>query len=144
MGTADPGSARWTGVTSARQRTVHLDASFLIQALVPFSVEALALRTWLRQGRAIAMSAVSWGEFLCGPLADEERALALRIVLRHIPVGTAEANEAVRLFHATGRKRGSYQDCLVAATALGAEAELATANQDVFAPFEAYGVMLAR
>lgn len=90
------------------------------------------------------MSTLAWGEFLCGTLAEEERALALRIVPRRLPVRSEEATEAARLFNATGRRPGSFQDCLVAATALGAGAELATVDQTVFAPFEAHGVTLAK
>ena len=90
-----------------QQSAVHLDSSFLIQALVAFSVEALALRTWFRQGRPVAMSAVAWGDFLCGPLSDKERALAARVVRTHLPVRSEEAAEAARLFHATGRARSS-------------------------------------
>ena len=127
-----------------QQSSVHLDSSFLIHALVAFSVEALALRTWFRQGRPVAMSAVAWGEFLCGPLSEEERALALRIVPTHLPVRSEEAAEAARLFNATGRRSGSFHDCVVAATALGAGAELAVGDQLVFAPFDAYGVTLAK
>ena len=129
-------------MSQAQHSAVHLDSSFLIQALVAFSVEALALRTWLRQGRPVAMSAVAWGEFLCGPLADEERALALRIVPMHLPVRTEEAAEAARLFNATGRRRGSFQDFVVAATALCAGAALAPVDQTVFSPFAAHGVTL--
>ena len=122
---------------------VHLDTSFLIRALVDGSNEARALRTWLRQGLTVAISTLAWGEFLCGPLSEEDAALALRIVRAHVPLGTEEATEAARLFNETGRRRGSFQDCLVAATALTAVAELATADRSDFARFEECGLKLA-
>ena len=107
------------------------------------SNEALALRTWLRQGLTVAISTLAWGEFLCGPLSEEDAALALRIVRAHVPLGTEEATEAARLFNETGRRRGSFQDCLVAGTALTAVAELATADRSDFVRFEECGLKLA-
>ena len=123
---------------------IHLDTSFLIRALVPGSGEAASLRGWLVDGRKVALSTLAWGEFLCGPLPEGAEAVARRIARRHVPLGTEQAAEAARLFNATGRRRGSLQDCVVAATALIAGAELATSDRADFRRFEAEGLTLAR
>jgi predicted nucleic acid-binding protein len=123
-------------------RDVHLDTSFLIRALVPGSAEAELLRDWLRSGRAVAISTLVWGELLCGPLDAATAELARRIVPAHVPIGTGEAEGAARLFNGTGRRRGSFQDCLVAATALGSAASVATSDRADFARFAELGLTL--
>lgn len=55
---------------------VHLDANFLILALQTETREAGLLRGCLETGEQIAVSAVAWAEFLCGPLLAEDVALA--------------------------------------------------------------------
>jgi len=62
---------------------------------------------------------------------------------RIIPFGQAEAVLAADLFNKSGRQRGSRFDCLVAATALLAQAEVATVNQSDFKPFQPHGLKLA-
>ena len=49
---------------------------------------------------------------------------------------------AANLFNQTGRKRGSRFDCLIAATAILNQAELATINQSDFKVFTAHGLKL--
>lgn len=122
---------------------IHLDTSYLIRALVSGSPQADQLREWLRSGESFGASAVTWGEFLCGPVDDTSEALALRLVRTLIPLGIKEAREAARLFNASGRRRGSFQDCLVAGTAIVAAAPLATANPADFRRFEPHGLRLA-
>jgi predicted nucleic acid-binding protein len=125
-------------------KPIHLDTSFLIQALDPTLPEAAKLHGWLRARRAIAMSALAWGEFLCGPLGEADEAAARRIAHRHVPVGTAEATRAARLFnHAGRRRRNSFPDCIIAATAILAGAELATSNPSDFERFVDAGLELA-
>ncbi|MCJ7627606.1 MAG: PIN domain-containing protein [Longimicrobiales bacterium] len=119
---------------------IHLDTSYLIRALVPASAEDDKLRSWLRRGESFGASTMVWGEFLCGPVDGAGEALALRLVRTLIPVGTEEAREAARLFNASGRRRGSFQDCLVAATAIVGEVPLATANTVDFRRFLALGL----
>ncbi|MGH7894509.1 MAG: PIN domain-containing protein [Candidatus Binatia bacterium] len=51
---------------------IHLDTSFLIHALVPSSRADKRLRKWLRDGDDLAISAVAWAEFLCGPVGTTE------------------------------------------------------------------------
>ena len=124
-------------------RTIHLDTSFLIRALVPGSRESTRLRTWLQDRRSVAISTFTWGEFLCGPLDEADAMDARRIAHKHVPVGTEEATTAAGLFNRTGRRRGSFQDCIIAATAIVAGAELATSNVGDFARFEDAGLKLA-
>jgi predicted nucleic acid-binding protein len=122
---------------------IHLDTSFLIRALAPGSTEAAALRSWLGDGRAIAISTLVWGELLCGPLDGTSERLARRVVPAHVPLGTDEAAAAAALFNATGRRRGSFQDCIVAATAMGSGAALATSDVDDFGRLVSHGLKLA-
>lgn len=124
-------------------RPVHLDTSFLIRALVGGSAEAAALRGWVGERRPLAMSALGWGEFLCGPLKVEHVDLARRVVGTLIALSPALAEDGARLFNRSGRRRGSFADCLIAATALESGAELATADADGFARFQSEGLNLA-
>jgi hypothetical protein len=55
----------------------------------------------------------------------------------------ATAVFAADLFNKTGRRRGSRFDCLIAATAILADAEIATANQSDFKVFVSYGLKIA-
>lgn len=65
------------------------------------------------------------------------------IELRVVPFDKETAIQAAGLFNQTGRRRGSRFDCLIAATAILAEAEFATANRGDFTPFVAHGLRLA-
>jgi predicted nucleic acid-binding protein len=130
-------------VISPRASAVHLDTSFLIRALVPGSAESEKLRGWLRERRPVAVSALAWGELLCGPLGEADKATARRIAHRHVPVGTEEVTEAARLFNHGGRRRGSFPDCVIAGTAIVSRAELATSNVGDFERFVDTGLTLA-
>ena len=107
---------------------IHLDTSFLIRALVPGSAEAAALGVWITEGRPLAMSAVAWGELLCGTLEADHEALASAVIRTIVPLDAEAASLAASLFNAGGRRRGSFPDCLVAVTCVRAGAALATAN----------------
>ncbi len=120
-------------MSESAAKPIHLDTSFLIRALVPGSRESLRLRAWLGARRPIAICAFVWGEFLCGPLAEADEAIARRIAPGHVPVGTAEVTEAARLFNQGGRRRGSFPDCIIAGTAIVSGAELATSDAGDFA-----------
>jgi predicted nucleic acid-binding protein len=130
-------------VISPVPRAVHLDTSFLIRALVQGSEESTRLRGWLEERRSVAVSALAWGEFLCGPLGAADEAIARRIAPRHVPVGTAEAAEAARLFNRAGRRRGTFADCIIAATAMIDGAELATTDRADLARLVDAGLTLA-
>ena len=130
-------------MTDVESTDVHLDTSFLIRALVPGSAESGALRRWLREGRSIAISTIVWAEFLCGPLESHVAGLARRVARTHVPLETDQAATAALLFNETGRRRGSFQDCLVAATAIAAGAPLATIDRNDFRRFVDAGLELA-
>ena len=91
----------------------------------------------------MAISSLVWGELLCGPIDEATAELARRVVPVHVPIGTGEGEEAARLFNGTGRRRGSFQDCLVAATALESGAAVATADGGDFGRFRGMGLELA-
>jgi predicted nucleic acid-binding protein len=114
---------------------IHLDTSFLVLALARGSPADRKLRTWLRGGEEIAMSAIGWAEFLCGPITPEAAALAGRLIGEPTAFGAGDATLAAHLFNETGRRRGSLADCMIAATAIQAGASLATANPRDFARF---------
>ena len=55
---------------------IHLDTNFLIDALVPGSAQEAQLVGRLGAGETLGISALAWGEFLCGPLSPAGEALA--------------------------------------------------------------------
>jgi predicted nucleic acid-binding protein len=120
----------------------HLDTSFLINALVPGTREDHRLRRWIREGLVVSMSSIGWAEFLCGPVSEEDRQRARRVVGAPLPLVEMEAAKAADLFNVGGRKRGTIPDCLIAATALLAGAALATSNSGDFRRFERAGLKL--
>lgn len=111
---------------------IHLDTSFLIRALVTGSAEDAQLREWLSGETPLAISAVAWAEFLCGPLAAQDLSLAAAVVGEAVPLTADHAVRAAELFNAAGRKRGTFVDCLIAAVAIEEDAQLATANSKDF------------
>jgi predicted nucleic acid-binding protein len=123
---------------------IHLDTNYLIGLATKGSVVAVNVEAWLAVGESLAASAVAWTEFLNGPvtplaLSRAEAVLESRI----IPFRQAEAVLAAELFNKTGRRRGSRFDCLIAATAILAHAEVATANKADFKVFTPHGLRLA-
>lgn len=78
------------------------------------------------------MSALAWAEFLCGPLPAEQMRYAQGVVPTCVPLVEEDAVIGARLFNASGRRRGTLLDCLIAAAAIRAEADLATANPGDF------------
>ena len=119
---------------------IHLDTSFLIRALARDSPEDRDLRARLARAEPLGMSVIAWTEFLCGPVEASQVELVLRIVREPIAFIDEDAATAARLFNQAGRRRGSLTDCMIAATAIRAEAPLATANPKDFRPLEALGL----
>ena len=122
---------------------IHIDTSFLIRALARHSAEDERLRTWLRDGVPLGISAVSWAEFLCGPVREHDIDLVAPIVNEPEPFVSADAALTARLFGLAGRRRGSLADCMIAATAIRVGAPLATTNVADFRRFESAGLRLA-
>ena len=121
---------------------MHLDTSFLILALAGSSSEGARLRHWLSRNEPLGISAVAWSEFCCGPLPPGAEDLARAVVGSIVPVGAAAAERASVLFNATGRRRGSMMDCLIAACAIEADVAVATSNVADFARFVPLGLRL--
>ena len=111
---------------------IHLDTSFLIRALVPGSPEDAQLRDWLSDETPLAINAVAWAEFLCGPLGADDLSLAAAVVGEAVPLTADHAVKAAELFNAAGRKRGTFVDCLIASVAIDEDARLATTNPKDF------------
>ena len=123
---------------------IHLDANFLIGVANRHLPVEAALVGWLQQGEGFAASAIAWAEFLNGPVKPSHvQQMNVLIENRVISLGRHEAEKASQLFNQTGRRRGSMPDCFIAATAICANARLATQNHKHFAPFVAAGLRLA-
>ena len=122
---------------------IHLDTNFLIDALVPGSAQEAQLVGWLGAGELLGISALAWGEFLCGPLSPAAEALARSFFPDAQALERADAEKAAELFNLTGRRSKSYADCCIAAVAIRAQAPLATSNRDDFTPMIPHGLVLA-
>jgi len=123
---------------------IHLDANYLIGLLVKGSAQAIEVDGWLAAGELLAASAIAWTEFLNGPVTPVEISRVNAVLQsRIVPFGQPEAVLAAELFNKTGRRRGSRFDCLIAATAILAQAEVATVNQSDFKVFVPHGLKLA-
>jgi predicted nucleic acid-binding protein len=88
------------------------------------------------------MSAIAWAEFLCGPISPREIDQAARIIDEPVPFTPAHAVIAAELFNAGGRRRGAFNDCMIAACALRDGATLATSNRKDFERFVSKGLVL--
>ena len=81
---------------------------------------------WLAAGERLAASSLAWAEFLNGPVSADEIVLVESVIEGNlVPFEKPTAVLAAQLFNQTGRRRGSRFDCLIAATAIIASAELA-------------------
>ena len=122
---------------------IHLDTSFLIRALVRGSPEDRKLREWLGASEPLGMSAIAWAEFLCGPIRQSELKLATEVIRQRSNFTQEQAITAARLFNESGRQRGTFIDCMIAATALSEGALIATSNMSDFRRFEPLGLKMA-
>lgn len=123
---------------------IHLDTNYLIGLPVKGSAVAADVNGWLTAGESFAASAIAWTEFLNGPVSQLAVSRAEAVLeSRIIPFGQAEAVLAAELFNKTGRRRGSRFDCLIAATAILSQADVATVNESDFKVFVPYGLRLA-
>jgi predicted nucleic acid-binding protein len=123
---------------------IHLDTNYLIGLAVAGSPQAKGVDQWLAAGESLAASALAWTEFLNGPVQPQEITLVESTIEgRVVPFDKAAAALAADLFNKTGRRRGSRFDCLIAATAILARAEIATADESDFKVFIPHGLKLA-
>lgn len=97
----------------------------------------------LRAGARACTASIAWHEYVRGPLLREDRDRALRVIeSRIISLDRRDAEAAATLYNQTGRRRGATADCLIAAAAIGQDAELLTRNQIDFKPFVPHGLRL--
>lgn len=121
----------------------HLDTNLLIDLVTVGSPHIAIVRQWLEQGEELAVSAIAWSEFLNGPHTRPQKEAVQSIVgNRILDFGVKEAEQASRLFHYTGRKRGSHADCMIAAAAMVYGVRIATRNVSDFEKFVPHGLQL--
>lgn len=122
---------------------IHLDTNLLIDLVTIGSPHIAVIRQWLVDGEDLAVSAIAWSEFLNGPHTKQQKDAVHAIVEGRILDFTAkQAEQASRLFHYTGRKRGSHSDCMIAACAMTHGVQIATRNIDNFEKFVPHGLKL--
>lgn len=97
---------------------------------------------WLNAGEQIGISALAWGEFLCGPLSPAAEVSARQLLPVTESLERIDAEKAAELFNLTGRRSKSYADCCIAAVGIRLQASLATSNRSDFAPMTSHGLKL--
>ena len=122
---------------------IHFDSSFLIRSLIAGTSEEIRLVSWRGAGETVGISAIAWGEFLCGPVTRTDEALVRKLFPVPEAYTAVDAEQAARLFNATGRRSRSLADCSIAAIAIRLGARLATSNLADFQPFVNHGLALA-
>ena len=105
-------------------------------ALVPGSPQDHRLRQWLGAGETFGINVIVWAEFLCGPVTADQIQLASQFVPNPEVLLPDDAVRGAQLYNATGRRRGSLADCLIAASCLRLNSAIATENLADFRPFE--------
>ena len=121
---------------------IHLDTNVLI-ALPLLARQRHPLVQRISKGEPVAISSLVWFEYVCGPVEESEQFLVRTAIGAQIlPVDEEVAERAAALFNHAGRKRSLRTDSLIAATAIGAGAELASYNAGDFAAFAAHGLRL--
>jgi predicted nucleic acid-binding protein len=123
---------------------IHLDTSFLVRSFVPQTPEEARIRHWLGTRTPLAASAICWAEFLCGPLEQRQIPFWKQILGEPIPFTSSDAERAADLFNSSGRRRGNFVDCMIAATAIREGASLATSNFADFRRFQSFGLQLEK
>ncbi len=122
---------------------IHLDTNFLVELVTVGSPGGAKILAWLKAGESVTTSAVAWSEFCNGPLSKAQKDAAFAVLDRKIADFTwREAEESVRLFNLSGRRRGSHADCMIAAAAILASCPLATFNTADFQRLVPFGLVL--
>ena len=127
----------------AEEPVIHLDTNYLVRGLVTGSPESGKIDGWMLSEEELGVSALAWGEYLCGPLTAAEETAARELIQTVEPVNRDVSELAARLFNSTGRRSRSFADCVIAATAIIAGARLATNNSADFSRFVSHGLVLA-
>ena len=122
---------------------LHLDTNLMIDLVTAGSPHAHVIKGWLQAGQQLACSAVAWSEFCNGPHSKQQKDAVHAVLEGRVQEFTQEqAEQASRLFHYTGRIRGSHSDCMIAAAAMASGAEIATRNIKDFQRFLPHGLKL--
>lgn len=121
---------------------IHLDSNVLV-ALADLTHDNHPFIQRIKSREPAVASALAWFEFCCGPLTEQHLQLARAVLAGRVTeINGSIAERAAMLFNVCGRKRSLRTDCLIAATAVLADAELATFNASDFEPFTPYGLKL--
>ncbi len=124
-------------------QTIHLDTNYLIYSAQPGHAVQARLVQWQSEGRKLAVCAMTWAEYLCGPTNPEiEQGWAGLLAGSVIPLDEELSRRASALFNLTGRRSRSLPDCIIAACAIRAGCPVATVNTSDFVPFTAHGLTL--
>ena len=122
---------------------IHLDTNLMIDLVTTGSPHIAMIRKWLEQGEDLGCSAIAWSEFCNGPHSKEQKDAVYHVLDRQVIDFSCEmAEQASRLFHYTGRRRGSHSDCMIAATAIVHRVKIATRNIADFERFVPHGLQL--
>ena len=122
---------------------LHLDTNALIALSDPSHPLFQRIERRLEEGWTAGTDAVAWHEYVRGPMLAEDRERVLLVIENRVSALTRDiAERAAELFNATGRRRASTADCLIAAACLQADAELVTDHADDFAVFTRHGLKL--
>jgi predicted nucleic acid-binding protein len=122
---------------------IQLDTNLLIDLATVGSPHIAIVRGWLMKGEQLACSAIAWSEFCNGPHSGEQKDAIFAILGRRVLDFTQkQAEDASRLFHYTGRRRGSHADCMIAASALALGHQVATRKIKDFERFVPHGLKL--
>jgi predicted nucleic acid-binding protein len=123
--------------------TLLLDTNLLIDLVTAGSPHIALIRQWLAEGEELGTSAVAWSEFCNGPHSVEQKDAVFAVLERRIcDFNWRQAEDASRLFHRTGRRRGSHADCMIAAAAIAQGVAVATRNIADFERFVPFGMKL--
>ena len=124
---------------------IHVDTNLLIASVDPSHKHAGLWRPLIASGDAFAASAVAWTEFRSYPISyDQLRALDRLILGGILPFERAQADLAGEMFQKTNARRKNRLDSMIAATAILAEAELATVKEADFKSSIPFGLKLHR
>ncbi len=122
---------------------IHLDTNLLIDLVTVGSPSGPLIQKWLSEGETLGTSAIAWSEFCNGPHSKQQKDSVFAVLDREVCDFTWQhAEQASRLFHYTGRRRGSHADCMIAACAILKNVPVATRNIEDFKKFVPHRLQL--
>ena len=122
---------------------VHLNTNILIGLVSDSRSMAKLVGRLLSENEDVGVSAITWAEFMNGPVTARARHLANATINENFfPFCKDQAELAATLFNLSGRRRSSRQDCMIAAAAIISNSSLATFNTPDFDRFTSHGLTL--